>query len=136
MAIWEFMDYVSDDGKNRIADWYVEQELEVQVAFDQVVYDIRRIRDWSHRWQIKPLVREHAGLWQVRFRIGDGNEEVKYRPVGIVTRDARVFPTGQFVFVLGCQKRFGQYIPPTAFADALDLKRQLEAGRGTLHDHF
>lgn len=136
MMIWQFMDYVAEDGKNRIADWYSRQDEEVRVAFDQIVYAIRRMRDWSGRWQIKPLTEQHAGLWEVRFKIGEEDDEVKYRPVGVVVRDARVFPTGQFVFLSGCHKKLGQYSPPTAFDDALDLKRQFEAGRGILHDHF
>jgi hypothetical protein len=136
VAIWQFMDYVTEDGKCPIADWYEAQDQEAQVAFDQIVYGLRRIRDWSRRWQIKLLSKEHAGLWQVRFKLGEKDEETKYRPVGIVTKDARESPVGQFVFLLGCRKQLGQYSPPTAFDDALDLKRQFDAGRGRLNDHF
>jgi len=136
MSVWEFMDYVSASGQNRILDWYEAQELEAQVAFDQTVYALRRIRDWHGRWQIKPLTKTHAGLWQVRFKIGRAENEIKYRPVGIVTRDARVSPTGQFVLLLGCQKKLGQYSPPAAFDEALELKRDFEAGRGDLYEHF
>jgi hypothetical protein len=136
VTIWQFMDYVTEDGKCPIADWYQAQGQEVQVAFDQIAYALRRIRDWGRRWQIKPLKKEHAGLWQVRFKIGEKDKEIKYRPVRIVTRDARLSAVGQFVFLLGCQKQLGQYSPPTAFADALDLKRQFDAGKGRLNDHF
>lgn len=140
MAVWKFFDYVTEDARNLIDDWYVAQDPEVQAEFDATLLILAATEDWEDQnfEEFKPLVNQHAGLGEVRFYVdalapGAKNpHRRRFRPVGI-------WPTTidhEFVFLLGCEKKGRQFIPHAAFDAALKHKAKFEEGRGTIRERI
>ena len=69
---------------------------------------------------------------EFRIKVKGKLFERKFRPVGVFRPLSR-----EFVFILGCEKRMGGliYIPDKAFDTALAHKADLNAGKGSLHEH-
>jgi hypothetical protein len=139
MALWEFFDYVTEDGENLIRAWYIDQDLAVQAQFDVTLTLLGAIADWEDEIveEFKPLINEHIGLGEIRFYIDERRPGAKkatkrrFRPVGIWP------PPKDFAFILllGCEKKRTAYIPARAFDSALRYKAALENGKGIICEH-
>lgn len=131
MSAWQLLDYVTAVGENPFRRWYEEQDAEVQATLDAVVMHLRGVDDW-----IKPrlkafreLKREHAGLGEIRF--WPYGPLRKFRVAGIYKGASY-----EFIFLTGCEKQMGHYIPVDAFDLALAYKDDFNAGKGTLIEHI
>jgi hypothetical protein len=137
MQYWVFRDYVTQRGNCPIREWYDAQIPEVQGFFDQLVRDLAALSRWPTSGKfIEELRKTHKGLWTLRFKLDEDDDDKKYRPAGIVTRPpGGQFGQGEFVFLLGCHKRWGVYTPPYAFCTALSLRQQYYDNEGTTYVH-
>src|SRR5260370_26953269 len=141
MKYWRFMDYYTEDGINLISEWYFGQEATVRAAFDTTIDELsktRSVEQWESAEQGKRLKGRHAGLCEVKFKIG----KRKFRPVGFISifpvEDElnNTFSAGEFVLILGCEKSGRIYIPNNAFDTALELQAlYLEQSKGNIHEH-
>jgi hypothetical protein len=140
MALWRFLDYVTDDEKNPVNEW-CENYLTVseQAEFDLVVDYLARIRDWDEvkkaRRKYRELERELVGLTELKFTTtiqNMGKNITKhFRPLGILKREEQ-----EFIFLGGFQKgRSNIPIPADAYIKALRYKKEHEQNRGTTHEH-
>ena len=140
MALWRFLEYVTEDGRNLVAEWYEVQDPEVQAEFDVTLLLLSATEDWEDEEfeAFKPLTKKHAGLGEIRFYINalaPGARQAhrrRFRPVGIWPPSTK----REFVLILGCEKRGRQSIPHDAFGLALRHKALLEEGRGTTHERI
>lgn len=130
MAFWKFFDYITEQNRNPIQDWYGTVGSEVQAAFDVLVQELAGTEDWDapkpKKRKCRLLKDKHAGMYELIFKVG----KQKFRPLGIMYQDRR-----EFVLLGGCEHRRWQNIPPGAFDDAFKLKEFLEQGRGTTREH-
>jgi hypothetical protein len=131
MAFWEFKDYVTDDQRSPLLEWYGRLDGDIQAAFDLLLKALSETEDWDEakpkRRKYKELTRQHQGLCELFLNV-DGRS---FRPFGILHRDARIF-----VVLGGCEK-LGQDLtdPEEAFDSALRLMRQYHDGRGATRDY-
>ncbi len=133
MAFWEFFDYITEDHKCPILDWWGVQEGGVQAAFDVLLKTLIEREDWESvkpsKRQHRVLTGDHAGMCELKFKVeGIG----KFRPLGLwrpIQRD--------FIFFGACRKRMKPFstIPPDAFDDAYKLMRRFEDGKGDIRKH-
>jgi hypothetical protein len=127
MNHWEFAYYQTEDEQDLTKQWYVAQNADVQAVFDSIVKVLEGTERLDNRKDFLPLKKRHWGLWEIRFSL-DGI--VKHRPVGFFTLSYH-----QFVLVLGCSKRGGNYQPLNAFDMALEYRKIfLNEGRGSIHE--
>jgi hypothetical protein len=133
MSLWQIKAYYRPDGSCPIQDWYAEQDETVQARFDATLATLAATVDWTDTKQFKVLSRGHVGLGEVRFKIEEKGRPVRrFRPVGIWPPLAH----REFILLVGCEKTKRLYLPPNAFALALELKAQLEAGIGEIHEYL
>jgi len=131
MPFWRFTQYVTDQPRCPIIEWYGTLEADAQAAFDILCKVLSETEDWDevkpNRRKYKELFKEHKGLSELLFNLG----RRQFRPIGLLLRDRH-----EFLFLCGCIKTGrGTTDPPNAFSDALQLKIQYEAGRGYTRDH-
>jgi hypothetical protein len=125
------MDYIPEDGRNLIQEWYEAQDEAVQVAFDYALKEILGTEDLTDSKQFKPLKRQHVGLWEVVVEVGHSSGKRQFRPVGFWNYDLR-----DFILVNACQKSGRFTVPPGVFDSALDILEQyFHEGRGIINEH-
>ena len=134
MSQWRLWDYVTEDGRNLLLEWYAEQDESVQARLDHVVLLAKAEDDWiepEKRW-FSELTKKHAGLSEFRFTVEGRFVDRKFRPVGLFRPHTR-----EFIFILGCEKKLGGliYVPDKAFDTAMKYKADLEAGHGGIDEH-
>jgi hypothetical protein len=139
MALWRFLDYVTDDSRVPIEEW-VSNHLEPaeRAAFDVVVDYLGRIDDWDEVRKSSrkycELKRQLVGLTELKFatvtQAMGKNHKKQFRPLGILKRLER-----QFIFLGGFQKSNPGPIPINAYTDALSYKKEYEQNRGDLREH-
>jgi len=117
MKFWRFYDYCSPAGNNLIEEWYDDQDVNVQAAFDATLNNLAGVRMWHDRTDFKMLHGKHSGLGEIRFKVG----KVQYRPVGFYGDDER----GTFILLVGASKKQNVFTPPNAFDLALTRQRLL-----------
>ena len=134
MDTWHIRDYVTEDGHNLLMEWYEQQDESVQAGLDHAVLLARATDNWTNpeKGWFKELTEKHAGLSEFRLKVKSRLFERKFRPVGVFQPTSR-----EFTFILGCEKKMGGliYVPAKAFDLALAHKADMEAGKGTLHEH-
>lgn len=131
MASWEFKDYLTEDQRSPLLEWYGMLDESVQAAFDLLLKNLAETDDWdearSTRRKYKELSRQHEGLCELILTV-DGR---KFRPLGILIRETR-----EFIFLGGAEKiGRGATDPAGAFESAMRLKRQFDEGRGVTRDY-
>jgi hypothetical protein len=115
-----------------VRDWYKAQDVQVRAEFDATLTTLEATVDWRDTKSFKELKRAHAGLGEIRFRLGDKHAVRRFRPIGIWPPIVE----SEFILLLGCEKqRNGVLIPEDAFTLALNYKRQWEQGEGEIHDY-
>jgi hypothetical protein len=131
MTRWTFRDYITEDHRNPIGDWYGSLDSTARAAFDFLVQDLSGTENWDAP---KPSQRKyrilrwgHAGLCELIFNVG----RRKFRPLGIVDPAAR-----EFIFLGGCEHRRSGDIPANAFDGAFQLKLAWEQKKGATREHF
>jgi hypothetical protein len=131
MAFWRFMDYITEDNRCPIIEWYGIQDDDVQAEFDLLVKDLSETDDWDEpkptKRKYRVLTKRHVGLCELKFKVHGR----KFRPLGILARENR-----EFVFLGGCEKQGMNTIPPDAFDAAFRLKEPFEDGRGGIREHI
>jgi hypothetical protein len=141
--LWRFFDYVTEDGRNLIQDWYDALPVEAQVAFDVALIMLRGTEEWGFvrkkAEHFKVLDGVHVGLGEVRFTAELPNRENpkkptrrKYRPVGVWPPEI----SKHFIMILGCHKMGGAYFPHAAFDVALRYREAYKSGRGGIVEHL
>ena len=125
-----FMDYW-DGEVNLIEKWYEIQDDSVKAAFDVTLKEILGTRDLGTSTQLVRCVRQHLGLWEVRFEVIQDRRKRHFRPVGFWNYGGE-----EFVLVNGCEKSGRVTIPAGIFDNALDIHCQFfNEGRGTINEH-
>ena len=139
MALWKCFDYVTDGGVNLMQNWYQAQESGVRAEFDAVLMQLKGIQNWESKKaedSFKPLTGKHKGLGEVKFSVevtkGGHKRPFKrrFRPVGIWP-PRREF---EFELILGCEKCRMTYKPHNAFDKALEIKKKIDAGKGSFYE--
>jgi hypothetical protein len=134
MPVWQFFDYYPDGGGCPISDWYEAQTVPVRAVFAATVEDLGNTEDWSDpdllSFDVLVQKPEHAGLSQVKFYVIEGRTKKHYRALGRWREEAH-----EFIFLTGLQKSGRVTIPHNAFDEAIRLLRELEQGRGEIHEH-
>ena len=73
MAIWRFKDYLTEDRRSPILEWYGTLPEEAQVEFDLLVKVLSETEDWDEvkptKRKYKELTRQHAGLCELKFKL-------------------------------------------------------------------
>jgi hypothetical protein len=133
MAVWKFLDYVTEGHRNPVSEWYGTLEPDLQAEFDVLVRTLEETENWDgpkeKNRKYKELTERHNGLCELKFKVG----KRKFRPVGIRHVEIR-----EFIFLGGCEKKgfFGTTLPPNAFDDALRLKEAYDKGKGATREHL
>jgi len=132
MAAWQFLDYVTEDRRSLIVEWYGTLPEEVQAEFDVLLKALSETEDWddakSNSRKYKELRRKHEGLCELILNVGNRS----FRPLGILRRATR-----EFVLLAGAEKiGQGATDPDGAFDSALRLKRQFDEGRGVTREYL
>ncbi len=130
MAFWKFFDYITEDNRSPILDWYGTLDMPVRATFDVLVQELTGTEDWDAakptKRKYRLLKRQHLGLCELIFKV----DAKKFRPLGVWYREK-----GEFVFLGGCEHRRFFSIPANAFDDAFRFKGLLEQGRGATREH-
>jgi hypothetical protein len=131
MPYWEFKDYVTEDHLSPLVIWYGSLDPNVKAAFDLLLKNLAETEDWdeakSSRKKYKELKVQHAGLCELRFKVGPRS----FRPLGVLQRELRFF------VLLGGAEKIGQdlTVPEGAFDEAFRLMGHLAEGRGAIRDY-
>jgi hypothetical protein len=126
MDVWQFMDYISVQGRNAITDWYDRLLSQEQTDFDTMIRILAKTRQWrmpEFRW-IKG--RPYAGLGEIRFT----SERKQHRVVGFYGPRQQ-----QFTMLIGCTHKQNIYNPPNALDTAARRKREIETGDAGVQRH-
>ncbi|HVB58595.1 MAG TPA: hypothetical protein VNE63_19500 [Candidatus Acidoferrales bacterium] len=132
MGFWKFKDYVTEQHRSPLLEWYGTLEEGVQAEFDLLLKNLDETEDWDEvkprKRKYKELSRRHEGLCELLLKVG----KRKFRPLGILRRETR-----EFIFLGGAEK-IGQDAtdPEGAFDEALRLKGKFEEGRGEVRDYY
>src|SRR5687767_14569436 len=116
MDIWQFMDYISPQGRNMIADWYGKLLTQERADFDTFIRILAKTRQW-HRDDFRWLKgKRYAGLGELRFK----SERKQHRVIGFYG----VGPQ-QFTMLIGCTHKQNIYQPPGCFNTAVRRKSEV-----------
>jgi hypothetical protein len=133
MPFWTFWDYITEDHKWPINDWWRLQPGDVQAAFDLLIKVLSETEDWEavepSKRKHKVLTNRHAGMCELMLEVeGFG----RYRGLGLWRPEEM-----DFIFFGACRKRsrFFSTVPPNAFDDAYKLMQKFKDGKGVLRDH-
>jgi hypothetical protein len=124
MAIWQFMDYISPQGRNLIADWYARLLRQEQSDFMVLIRILANTRQWP-RGAYRPLGKQYSGLGELRFT----SERKEHRVIGCFGPAA-----GQFTMLVGCFHKQRVYTPANALDTAIQRRRFLERGEGSVRE--
>lgn len=140
MAYWRFLDYVSDEPMNHVQAWIDAQDEKVMAELQSAIDTLGAIENWDdpdlEEFSVFTEKPQHLGLAQLRFFVvqkqeGTGRQiKRNFRVIGLWRQEQR-----EFVFLTGFEKSGRITIPANAFKLALDLRIQLEEGRGHCDDH-
>jgi phage-related protein len=124
MDSWQFMDYISPQGRNMIADWYARLLKQAQSDFMTLIRILAKTRQWKDP-AFKHLKSKYQGMGEIRFT----SERKEHRVIGF-----RWPGPQQFTMLIGCFHKQRVYTPANALDTALQRKRFLEQGEGSVHD--
>ena len=124
MAIWQFMDYISPQGRNVIDDWYTGLLTQEQSDFKALLRILAKTRQWP-RGAFKLLGRPYPGLGELRFE----SQKRALRVIGC-------FGPGpwQFTMLIGCFHKQRVYTPANALDTAMQRKRLLARREGSVRE--
>jgi hypothetical protein len=149
MQWWRVCSYRTDDGTEVLARWHDCLDYEVQTIVEFTLKNLEVTEDWFTPGDAIELDGAHAGLTEIRLEReldiptprGASKPKERYRLVGFIlaypyrrSTDDVLIP-GDFIILLGCQKWRDRTAPPKAFDWALQLKQDVQEGRGFYDDH-
>lgn len=74
MALWKFLDYITEQNRNPIQDWYGTVGADVQAAFDVLVQELAGTEDWDaakpNKRKYRILTGKHIGMCELIFKVG------------------------------------------------------------------
>jgi len=124
MDVWQFMDYISPQGRNVIADWHAGLLRQEQSDFLAVIRILAKMQHWRGR-AFKPLKGPYQGMGEIRYT----SERKEHRVIGFVWPSAQ-----QFTMLIGCFHKQRVYHPTNAFNTALQRRKFLEQGKGSIRE--
>jgi hypothetical protein len=124
MDVWHFMDYISPQGRNVITDWHAGLLRQEQSDFLAVIRILAKMQPWRGR-AFKILTGKYQGMGEIRFT----SERKEHRVIGFVWPSPR-----QFTMLIGCFHKQRVYHPANAFDTALQRKKFLEQGKGSVRE--
>lgn len=124
MDDWQFMDYISPQGGNMIADWHARLLKQEQSDFITLVRILARTQQWKGP-AFRRLGGEHQGMGEIRFT----SERKAHLVIGFVWPSPQ-----QFTMLIGCFHKQRVYTPANALDTALQRKRFLERGEGSTRE--
>jgi|SRR6266850_2921146 len=124
MDVWQFMDYISPQGRNVIDDWYKRLLRQEQSDFRALIRILAKTRQWKYP-ALKQLKGKYQGMDELRFT----SERKEHRVIGLVWPNPQ-----QFTMLIGCFHKQRVYTPANALDTALQRKRFLERGEGSIRD--
>jgi hypothetical protein len=125
MDTWQFMDYISLRGRNVIQDWYAGLLMRERTDFDAFIRLLARTAEWRYpdfRWL---RGKKYRGLGEIRFE----SEKKEHRVIGYFNLVPR-----QYIMLIGCFHKQRIYTPANALDTALQRKKLIEQGEGTLRE--
>jgi hypothetical protein len=131
MPFWTFLEYLTEEPRSPISDWYGTLDGGIQAEYDLLIKTLAETEDWDEakpkKRKYKELTRQHAGLCELFLNVHGRS----FRALGILYRYTRVF-----IFLGGCEK-LGRDLtnPEGAFDSALQLMRHFNEGRGVTRDY-
>jgi phage-related protein len=117
MDVWQFMDYISPQGRNMIGHWYDGLLSRERTDFDSFIRILAKTREWRYpdfKW-LKG--RRFRGLGEIRFE----SEKKAHRVIGYFNLNSR-----QFVMLIGCFHKQNIYTPANALETAVRRKQFLD----------
>jgi phage-related protein len=124
MDDWQFMDYISPQGRNVIEDWYKGLLAQEQSDFRALIRILAKTQQWQEP-AFKRLRGKYQGMGEIRFT----SERKAHRVIGFVWPKPR-----QFTMLIGCFHKQRVYTPTNALDTALQRKKFLEQGQGSIHE--
>lgn len=111
-----------------------------QAQFDATLMILQATPNWEAAdvEEFKVLTGKHKGLGEIRFHINVSDHgsrrpyRRRFRPVGIWPPIVE----GEFIILVGCEKRRATYTPHAAFDIALMRKVEFEKGKGSTSEHI
>lgn len=123
VQVWKFLDFVEEDGTNRIEEWRQELSEDARLQFDAILEQdckTAQFMDWlSFKRFMKGECREWK-IWELQFS-ADGRE---YRVFGIFGPNRR-----EATLLAGCYHKGRVYTPPNALETAIKRCKLLAQGR-------
>jgi len=112
--LWTFKCFLSEGGKNVIAEWYEAQSATVRAAFDTA---LEYLRDQPPKNWVRPFVGtlrgECAGLVEIRFT----EDRVRHRPIRFYGPQRM-----EFTLLTCAVEKNRKFVPPSTCKVALDRK--------------
>lgn len=118
------MDYMSPQGRNVIADWPARLLRQEQSDFMALIQILAKTRQWKDP-AFKYLKSQYQGMGEIRFT----SERKEHRVIGFVWPSPQ-----QFTMLIGCFHKQQVYTPANALDTALQRKRFLEQGKGSVRE--
>jgi phage-related protein len=124
MDSWQFMDYISPQGRNMIADWHARLLRQEQSDFIALIRILAKTRQWKDP-AFKQLKGKYQGMDELRFT----SERKAHRVIGFVWPSSQ-----QFTMLIGCFHKQRVYTPANALDTALQRRKFLEQGKGSVRE--
>ena len=130
MSPWKLYDYSPEPGRVPVAEWYAEQDEDVQAEFDVAMRFFRANFDPSDEFGIRALKGDYLGLHEIEFVADLADGEHRFGAIGKWRPDSN-----QFVLFTICNKYDDSYDP--CRNKALEYSRAWERKdpKGEIHEH-
>jgi hypothetical protein len=126
MDVWQFMDYISPQGRNMIADWYAGLLTQEQSDFDALIQVLAKMRQWQEPAFKRLKGRAYRGLGEIRFT----SERKQHRVIRFFGPNPQ-----QSTLLIGCSHKQRIYNPPEALDTAARRKHDIESGIARVLPH-
>lgn len=134
MAFWQILEYQTDEGEHHFRDWYGAQAPVVVATLEATLVTLGATEDWDdpelRSFKVFTRKPEHLGLAQIQFEVIEGKKKHQFRVLGLLRQEQK-----EFVVLMGFEKNGRSPNPPNAYDLALDLRMQIEDGRGLIYDY-
>jgi len=119
------MDFMPNQNRNAIKDWYDGLSKPAQADFLTLVSQLEVLKNWTMP-EFRPLRgKNFKGLGELRFRI----EKKHHRVIGFASKQ------DEYVLLIGCFHKGDVYNPRDALETAIKRKKLVESGEGRICEH-
>lgn len=127
MRHWRFKSYESEDGINQPQAWYEQQDIEVQAHVLAQVDAVGSMED-SPAEEFVPLPGRYSDLYEMPIGLPTPQGMRHIGLLGFWESEQ------EFIVLICCEVDQGDYT--SLLEEALRLKRDMENGKGDVHDLF